>query len=203
MASAVLVTAGLHAALPDRYRVQPTWLVPAVMVTLLAALIAGDPGRIDNQRSWLRVVTALIIVGITGANLAAAGRLVRDIITGSKTFSHSPGGLLATGTVVWLTNIVAFALWFWALDGGGAAARAKQPNRDPAFVFPEMQSDYVPEGWTPKFVDYLSLGFWTATAFSPTDVSAIKGWAKLLMMVEAFASLAIAAVVIARAINVL
>ena len=43
----------------------------------------------------------------------------------------------------------------------------------------------------------------TATAFSPTDVSAIKRWAKLLMMMEAVVSLGIGALVVARAINIL
>jgi hypothetical protein len=51
--------------------------------------------------------------------------------------------------------------------------------------------------------DYLSLGFWTATAFSPTDISAIRPWAKLLMVTEAAVSLGIAGLVIARAINIL
>ncbi|KJY26216.1 hypothetical protein VR45_37495, partial [Streptomyces sp. NRRL S-495] len=62
---------------------------------------------------------------------------------------------------------------------------------------------YAPAGWVPRFADYLSLSFWTATAFSPTDVSAIKRWAKLLMMVEAATSLIVATLVIARAINIL
>jgi hypothetical protein len=73
-----------------------------------------------------------------------------------------------------------------------------------AFVFPEMlHTGYAPATWVPRFADYLSLAFWTATAFSPTDVSAIKRWAKLLMMTEAAVSLVIAALVIARAINIL
>jgi hypothetical protein len=66
-----------------------------------------------------------------------------------------------------------------------------------------LHTDYVPAAWVPKFVDYLSLAFWTATAFSPTDVSAIKRWAKLMMMIEAVVSLGIGALVIARAINIL
>ena len=48
-----------------------------------------------------------------------------------------------------------------------------------------LHTDYVPATWVPRFGDYLTLAFWTATAFSPTDVSAIKPWAKLLMIVEA------------------
>ena len=132
------------------------------------------------------------------------GTLVDDIITNNKLYASNAGGLLATGAVIWATNVVAFGLWYWDLDRGGAAARAHHPQADPAFIFPEMQhSQYVPATWVPTFPDYLSLGFWTATAFSPTDVSAIKPWAKLLMMTEAAVSLAIATLVIARAINIL
>ena len=204
VALAILVVAGLHVALPAKYRVDPPWVVPAVLGGLLAALILGDPGRIDRQKSWLRVLTGAVIACVTLANLAAAGRLVDDIVTNNKLFANNAGGLLATGAVVWATNVVAFGLWYWDLDRGGAAARAHHPQANPAFVFPEMlNAQYVSAGWVPQFADYLSLGFWTATAFSPTDVSAIKPWAKLLMMTEAAVSLAIATLVIARAINIL
>ncbi|HEU5418989.1 MAG TPA: hypothetical protein VFV41_14960 [Streptosporangiaceae bacterium] len=204
VALAIVVVAGMHVALPVRYRVQPGWVVPAVLLVLLAVLIAGDPGRIDRQRTWLRVVTGIVIAFITLANLSAAVRLVIDILSGSKLFANNAGGLLAAGGVIWVTNVIAFGLWYWDLDRGGAAARAHQPGRDPAFVFPEMQhAGYVPRTWVPRFIDYLSLAFWTATAVSPTDISAIRPWAKLLMMLEAAGSIALAALVIARAVNIL
>jgi hypothetical protein len=204
VALAIIAVASLHVILPARYRVQPAWVVPAVLLGLLAVLIAGDPGRIDRQNKWLRIVTSLVIAFITLANLFAAVRLVVDILTNDTLYRSNPGGLLAVGGVIWVTNVIAFGLWYWDLDRGGAAARAHHPDRNPAFVFPEMQhSEYVAAGWVPRFVDYLSLGFWTAMAFSPTDISAIKPWAKLLMMLEAAASLALAALVIARAINIL
>jgi hypothetical protein len=201
---AIIVAAGLHTALPATYRVQPTWVVPAVLLGLVAVLIVGDPGRIDRQKPWLRVVTGVVIALLTLANLLAAARLVAEILTNNKVFAAHPGGLLAAGGVVWATNVIAFALWYRDLDRGGAASRAHHPDRNPAFVFPEMQhSAYVPATWVPRFVDYLSLAFWTATAISPTDISAIKPWAKLLMMLEAGCSIVLAALVIARAINVL
>jgi len=204
VAAAVLVAGGLHVALPARYRVQPAWLVPLVLGVLLVVLILGDPGRIDRQRAWLRVTTSAVIAVITLANLIAAVRLVVEILTNNKVFANHPGGLLAAGAVIWATNVIAFSLWYWDLDRGGAAARAHHPYQDPAFVFPEMlNKDYVPASWVPRFVDYLSLGFWTATAISPTDISAIRPWAKLLMMLEASGSIILAALVIARAINVL
>jgi hypothetical protein len=200
---AIVVVALLHVALPAKYRINPPWVVPVVLFGLLAAVIIGDPGRIDRQKPWLRVGIGAVIVCLTLANLAAAGRLVDDIVTNNKLFASNAGGLLATGGVIWATNVVAFGLWYWDLDRGGAAARAHHPQANPAFVFPEMISPYAPAGWVPTFPDYLSLGFWTATAFSPTDVSAIRPWAKLLMMTEAAVSLAIATLVIARAINIL
>ena len=175
-----------------------------MLLALLAALIIGDPGRVDRQKPWLRTVTGIVIACLTAANLLAAVRLVHDILSNNKLFANNANGLLATGGVIWATNVIAFALWYWDLDRGGAAARAHYPQANPAFVFPEMlHTDYVPANWVPKFVDYLSLGFWTATAFSPTDISAIKPWAKLLMVTEAAVSLVIATLVIARAINIL
>ena len=204
VALAIIVVTGLHVALPARYRVQPAWVVPVVLLALLVVLIAGDPGRIDRQKTWLRIITGIVIGVIAVANLLAAVRLVVDILTNNHLYRDNPGGLLAVGGVIWVTNVVAFGLVYWDLDRGGAAARAHHPGRNPAFVFPEMQhTEYVATGWVPRFVDYLSLAFWTAMAFSPTDISAIRPWAKLLMMLEAAGSLALAALVIARAINIL
>ena len=200
---AIVVVALLHVALPAKYRINPPWVLPVVLFGLLAAVIIGDPGRIDRQKPWLRVGIGAVIVCLTLANLASSARLVVVIFTNNKLFAINAGGLLATGGVIWATNVVAFGLWYWDLDRGGAAARAHHPQANPAFVFPEMISPYAPAGWVPTFPDYLSLGFWTATAFSPTDVSAIRPWAKLLKMTEAAVSLAIATLVIARAINIL
>ena len=73
-------------------------------------------------------------------------------------------------------------------------------GRRPAFVSPEMATaPYVAPGWYPRFIDYFRLSFTTATAFSPTDVSAIKPWAKLMMMAEEAISLLVAVLVVSRA----
>ena len=203
VALAIIAVVGLHVALPAKYRVNPPWVLPVVLLGLLAALIIGDPGRIDRQKTWLRVTTGIVIALLTLANLFAAARLVGDIITSNKLFASNATGLLATGGVIWATNVIAFGLWYWDLDRGGAAARAHHPFANPAFVFPEMlHTEYTP-AWVPEFADYLSLAFWTATAFSPTDISAIKRWAKLLMMMEAVVSLSIGVLVVARAVNIL
>jgi hypothetical protein len=100
--------------------------------------------------------------------------------------------------------VITFGLWYWDLDRGGAAARVAGSGPSPAFLFPEMSNpELVREGWYPMFVDYLHLSFNVATAFSPTDVSAIKSWAKLMMMAEEAISLVVGILVIARAVNIL
>ena len=63
--------------------------------------------------------------------------------------------------------------------------------------------ELVPKGWSPQYADYLYLSFTNATAFSPTDTLPLRTWAKMTMMIEAVVSLAVAILVIARAINVL
>ncbi len=60
--------------------------------------------------------------------------------------------------------------------------------------------EHVPAGWYPAFVDY-SLN--TVMAFSTTDVSGIKPWAKLMMMAEEAISVVVGIMVVARAVNIL
>jgi hypothetical protein len=202
MAVAVLVAAFLHATLPPQLRVQSSSLLPWIAMVILFVLIVGDPGRINRVHTWLRVLTDILIGLITLANVYAAVQLVFGIVDNAS-FTQ-PRELLLAGGSVWLTNVIAFALWYWDLDRGGAAERASGTTRPPAFVFPEMtHTDHVAADWYPKFFDYLAFSFATATAFSPTDVSAVKAWAKALVVVESLVSLALAALVIARAINVL
>lgn len=203
MALAVLAAGGLRAVLPVQLRAgDARWVSIVIALVLLAALIIGDPGRIDRDSTWLRVLTGTLIGLITVVNATAAVRLVAAIIGVAK-FTTDANVLLASGGAVWLTNVIAFGLWYWDLDRGGAAARARGSG-EPAFVFPEMSNaEYVGADWYPKFVDYLHLSFTTATAFSPTDVSAIRPWAKLIMMAQETVSLVVAVLVVARAVNIL
>ena len=204
MALAVLAAGGLRAVLPAQLRNgDARWAFVAVLVALLGILVIGDPGRIDRDSAWLRVMTGTLIGLISVVNVAAVVRLVAGIINAVK-FSNDANVLLVSGGAIWLSNVIAFGLWYWDLDRGGAAARARGAGHQPAFVFPEMNNlEYVGPGWYPKFIDYFHLSFTTAMAFSPTDVSAIKSWAKLMMMAEDVISLLVAILVVARAVNIL
>lgn len=148
-------------------------------------------------------MTNCLIAVISLANADAAVRLVISIINVSA-FTNDAKILLASGGAIWVTNLIAFGLWYWALDRGGPAVRAGSASRPPALVFPEMKNEeFVGAGWSPKFVDYFHFSFATATAFSPTDVSAIRQWMKLMMTAEEAISLVVALLVVARAVNIL
>jgi hypothetical protein len=193
-----------HAAIPPDFKIQPSWLYPAIAILLLVVLFVGDPGVIDRESRPLRLATNVLIALIALSNLVAAVRLVQEALDGTA-FDSDPGSLLRIGGSIWAINVVAFALWFWDVDAGGSAARARRGAwADPAFIFPEMEIDrYVEAGWYARFVDYLVLSFYTATSFSPSDASVVKRWAKLIMVLESASSLALVAIVLAKAINAL
>ena len=204
MAAAVLAAGLLRAALPPELRDgDARWLFLAVVVVLLAALIAGDPGRIDRDVPWLRLLTGMLIGVISVVNAGSAVRLVIGIVDG-EAFTDNAKLMLASGGIIWMSNVIAFALWYWDLDQGGPVARASATPGIPALIFPGMKHpDLVGADWYPKFVDYFHFSFATATAFSPTDVSAIKPWMKLMLMAEEAISLVVALLVVARAVNIL
>jgi uncharacterized membrane protein len=205
MALAVLAVGGLYLFIPADFRLFEGAHVayPLFLVILLAVLMIGDPGRIDRQARWLRVVTGIMIALIAFAAGVSAIRLVVGIL--QKADFASPGQLLAIGAVVWITTVIAFGLWYWHVDAGGPAARcAGNGTRPVSFRFPEQDPPgWVSADWYPQFVDYFALSFNTATAFSPTDVSAIRHWAKLMLIVESAISLSLVILVVARAVNVL
>lgn len=199
---AVMVAIGLQVTLPGRVAAHPRWLLPGIEVTLLAGLVLANPTRISRRSTQLRAASIALIFVITATNAWSAGRLVDELLNGRATTDAA--SLLLTAASVWLTNVVAFALWYWEMDRGGPAARAHFAQPHPDFLFAQMQNpELAPADWEPTFVDYLYLSFTNATAFSPTDVLPLARWAKLTMLVQSAVSLLIVALVIARAVNTL
>ena len=140
MAAAVLLAGTLRLFLPPQLRLDDARPVALVLLAvLMVAIIAGNTGRIDRQATWLQVLTAVLIGVITVANAGSSVRLVYAIIK-TEPFTNDPNILLVSGAVIWLTNIIAFGLWYWDLDRGGAAARALGAGISPAFMFPEMSN---------------------------------------------------------------
>jgi uncharacterized membrane protein len=169
---------------------------------LLLTLIVGDPGAITRRSRELRVVGIALVLVLGVSAMVATGLLIDSLITGGPE-TDSASDLLQAGAVVWASNNIAFALLYWELDGGGAAARAHGLPHPSGFAFPQQLNPSLgASGWRPRFVDYLYLGFTNATAFSPTDAMPLAPWAKIAMLVQSLISLALLGLVVARAVNV-
>jgi uncharacterized membrane protein len=205
MATAVVATIILTLLVPNQVRIAHIprfW--PILELLLLGVLIVGDPGRIDRRSKNLhRISMALVGLLVTGAMVQTLA-LTTELIDGGAAATSGARTLLEAGAAVWVVNNIAYALFYWELDGGGAAARAWNVRAHPDFAFPQhMEPSVAPPGWYPKFPDYLYLGFTNAIAFSPTDVMPLTYRAKTVMLVQSMISLVLIGLIIARAVNVL
>jgi hypothetical protein len=126
MAGAVLAAMVLTILLPDEVRLGPGWLLPLIEGVLLVVVIAADPSRINRRSRLLRAVSIVLVSVLVLGALWATLQLIGDLIHGGPE-TNSATDLLEAGTVVWVSNNIAFALLYLELDGGGAAARARQP----------------------------------------------------------------------------
>ena len=199
---AVVAAIVLQIAIPDQYEIPPTWLLPTLGVLLAIGLSIAHPRRITRHTPQLRIVSIMLIAVISLANAGSAARLITALLNG--TFKDSAARLLLTGSAIWLTNVIVFAMWYWNLDRGGPAARALALKNYPDFLFPQMTApDLSPPEWQPMFFDYLYLSFTNAAAFSPTDTLPLARWAKMTMMLQSIVSLGTVVLVIARAVNIL
>jgi hypothetical protein len=117
---------------------------------------------------------------------------------------------LLSGALLWLTNVLVFALWYWRLDGGGPTLRYEQKKfGSTSFLFPQMQvphderAQFECTRWRPRFVDYLFVAFTQSSTFGPTDAPLLARWAKVLAMIQICISLSILILLISRAVGVL
>jgi len=181
---------------------RPVWLYPTIAgVLLLASLAVYIPSRAEPSRA-LRALSLSLVAVLVIANIVSLVLLVRGVFVGSKL---SPTGLLLAGAALWIVSVAVFALVYWELDGGGPEARADGSRDYPDLVFPQQQQDQqglAPADWKPTFPDYLYVSLTAATAFSPTDAMPYSKLAKLVMGIESTISFVIAAMLVARAINI-
>ncbi len=199
-AAAIVVIVG-QARLANSLQLQPEWLLPGAAAVLLVTSIGfyispAKPGRLER----------VISIGLAGvlvvANAGSFVLLARGVFFGS---SLDPIGLLMSGVTLWIVNMLIFALVYWELDGGGPEARLERRREFPDLVFPQQQADQekiAPASWQPSFGDYLYLAITNGTAFSPVDAMPYTKRAKLAMGAQSLLSFAIAAVLVARAVNI-
>jgi hypothetical protein len=205
-ALALVTAAAMPFFLPRTLTLASAWvLVPINVVLLTGALLAHRHERINLTDFFSYANLGLLTVSL----LWSLAMLVRGLPRHEEVAPQ----LLESAAVLWGANVIVFAAWYWRLDAGGPHARdGRIAHMEGAFLFPQMTVDAPTrrgvslaeaEGWRPGFIDYFALSFYTATAFSPTDVLVLTRWAKLMMMVQAVISFGTVILLTARAVNML
>jgi hypothetical protein len=196
----------LHFALPPVLRVGPPWTIAGIVAILVVAAVATRRRGMHRANNWLAYS---VLVVLTAGLVWGVVRLVLGLVHHRALATE----VLSAGAILWATNVIVFACWYWRLDAGGPNARERrEAHTEGALLFPQMafsppsaadRSIAEAEGWRPHFVDYLFVAFNTSTAFSPTDVPVLSKWAKVAMMVQAIISFTTVVLIVARAVNYL
>lgn len=203
---AVVAVLVLQLAVPGEVLTGPRWVLPVMEGALLVPLVWTNPWHLSRDEPWLRWFALGLLALLVVANAVILAQLVAYLSTGQTVNGRV---LVQAALLIWVTNVVAFAIWYWEIDRGGPFARAPEhphPQERPDLLFPQMTTDipgWEPQTWLPGFSDYLYVAFTTGTAFSPTDTMPLSVRMKALMTVEAAISLLTLAVIAARAVNVL
>jgi uncharacterized membrane protein len=197
----VLAAIVLQLTLPERLTVGPAWLLPALEGALLVGLFLATPNKLEGEHPRRRPIALGMIAFVSGANIFSLGALTHFLLHHQ---TKHPRELLFAGVLIWLTNFLIFALWYWELDRGGPGRRGAGRDQPPDFLFPQMSDDRIePLNWRPQFIDYLYVSLTNATAFSPTDTMPLTPMAKSVMGIQSLVSLVTLGLIVARAVNVL
>jgi uncharacterized membrane protein len=197
----VAAAIALQVLLPERLTAGPSWLLPALEGLLIIGLAVLTPRRLAGEHPLRRRLAILITAIVSIANAASLGLLSHELLHRQVVNGR---GLIVSGVLIWLTNVLLFTLWYWEVDRGGPGRRAAGHDGPPDFLFPQMNDDRIqPEGWRPAFIDYLYVSLTNAMALSPTDTLPLSGAAKSMMGLQALISLVTIALIVSRAVNIL
>lgn len=170
-----------------------------VLIAILTLVTPAGYARISKARRALGIG---LIGYITLTNIISLALLLGALFFGD---AHVDGhDLLLNGLVIYVTNIILFALWYWEMDGGGPDKRAVHMSAREDFIFPQMMYPHIFKNtWRPGFIDYLYLSATNVTNFASADTLPATRRAKALMMTQALVSVITIVLVAARAISII
>lgn len=185
----------IYLLLSEPLRIAPRWLLLGILLLLVLPATLGQL----REHPLVTHRARLIATAFTSAAIAISAGLL--LLHGGRG-GAAAHNLLRDGVLIWLANILAFAVWYWEIDAGRRLERHGVPYRSTDFLFPQMTLDPSDRGpWSPQFIDYLFLAFNTNTAFGPTDVLILSPRAKALMMMQSLVSLLVITGLIAPTIT--
>jgi uncharacterized membrane protein len=197
----VLSAIALQLLLPDRLAAGPRWLVPGMEAALLLGMFVVTPNQLEYEHPRRRHIALGRTAFVRPATIYSLAALAHFLLHSPVTSGRA---LIVSGVLIWLTNFMIFALWYWETDRGGPGRHAAGHDGPHDFLFPQMTDDRIePIAWRPRFFDYLYVSLTNATAFSPTDTMPLSPTAKGIMGLQSIVSLITIGLIVSRAVNIL
>lgn len=167
-ALAVVAAAFFLFALPRALSLASPWVLAAAVAVLVALAYVAKSRRQQLLNEWLSYASVALLPVAMVYGLAT-------LVLALPRHTEAAQQLLRSASVLWITNVIVFAAWYWRLDAGGPNARDdREAHVRGAFLFPQMAivapaSGGRPvagaEGWQPGFVAISHCRFTRARPF--------------------------------------
>lgn len=175
----------LFITMSHRYAVGGKELRIILGITMAVMTLLSILTTLGNSKTGTRLVMRFAALILSVGLIASMANILYLVVYHAKDIEGAR--LLQTAILIWVSNVIIFSiLYHWIGEDD--------------FVFPRADDRPMRKL---VFLDFLFLGFNTATAFSPTDTAPLTTRARMLMMVESAISLLTIAVAAARAVNIL
>lgn len=180
----------------------PKVAIIAPELLLICILTLVTPAGYERVSKTRRTLGVGLIGFITLTNIISLALLLGALFFGDGPVDGR--SLLLNGLVIYVTNIIMFALWYWEIDGGGPDKRLSNQTAREDFIFPQLLHAHIFKNtWRPGFVDYLYLSATNVTNFASADTLPVSRRAKIMMMLQALVAVITIVLVAARAISIL
>lgn len=196
----LLLAVILQFTIPRSLRIGSRDIIAIIELILIGCVGITAPKRHISFQTFNRTIAALLIAVVSLANITSLVLVINGLLNGTDVAGKN---LVTAAFAIFITNIIAFGLWYWELDSPGLTG-VKTHDDAPKFQFPNMQDGITQaKKWEPTFFDYVYVSITNSTAFSPTDTMPLTHFAKVLMSIQALIALLTVVLVTARAVNVL
>jgi uncharacterized membrane protein len=179
-------------------RLQPVFDIGIAGVFLPFVIVAWLLGK-------KRPIRILFSIAIWFALLDTVGLAIAVLATINQ-HSGSLGGatLLADAGLIWVVNVVIFALWYWSIDSGGPQVRGTAKAKRADFLFSQQRHEIKGwDGWLPAFHDYLHAAFVISLTFHSAGAEVLTARAKYVNMLQAWVSVTTLLLIVAKAMATL
>jgi len=151
----VLMVLGIiYATLLEDLLPGPSFLPIVFVAALLGPLFYAE------LRGYYHL-SRLLGLGLISLATIAIGAIVLDYAS-PLGYKPPPQVLFSQAFIVWIANIMTFAIWYWEIDSGGPERRKTNTSsyQSEDFLFPQISQDQGnAANWSPGLLDYLYLAF--------------------------------------------